>query len=222
MKINWPTRKARWPHDLIWLVGVEAAATLAVVLAVPFLIKRIATIRRDADGFEQMRAADLFSVSIEASANADVAHAFAVIVPIDVPSIMPGYGPLPAVVGVEAQTGNWDAIGQTRTVRLADGTTAREEITLHDAPHRFAYTVRDWSGMMRFLAREAKSEWRFSEVAAGQTRVEWRYAFTPRGVLAALPLVLIVQGLWRGTMKQALRECVRQAEDYSSTSASQL
>lgn len=191
---------------------MEAAALLAVVLAIPFLIKRVSALQSDADAFEQTRAADLFRVSLQATANAPLNQTFETVVPIDVPSIMPGYGPLPAVVGVEAQTGDWDAVGQTRTVRLADETTAREEITLYEAPNRFGYTVSDWSGAMKFLAREARSEWRFSEVSANQTQIEWRYAFRPRSAWLVLPLLFIVQLLWRGAMKQALRECVKQTQ----------
>ena len=64
---------------------------------------------------------------------------------------MPGYGPLPAVARVENQTGKWDAVGQTRTIRLADGTTARETLTSYDAPYYFAYTVSDVTGALRFF-----------------------------------------------------------------------
>lgn len=203
----------KWPRDLIWLAGIEAAALLAVVLAIPFLIRRIRALKNDVDAFEQTRAADLFRVTLRATANAELTKTFEIVVPIDVPSIMPGYGPLPAVVGVEEQTGAWDAIGQTRIVRLADETTAREEITLYEAPNRFDYTVSHWSGVTKFLAREAKSEWRFSEVSAQQTHIEWSYLFRPRSAWLVLPLLLIVQLLWRGAMKGALRECVRQAEN---------
>lgn len=209
MKPKQFTRK--WPHDLIWLAGIEAAALLAVVLAIPFLVKRLSALKSDADAFEQTRAADLFSVTLEATAQAPLTQTFEIIVPIDLSSIMPGYGPLPAVSGVEAQTGDWNGVGQTRSVRLADESSAREETTLYDSPNRFGYTVSDWSGALKFLAREAKSEWRFSD-AAGQTRVEWRYAFAPRSAWTAWLLLPVVQLLWRGTMKQALHECVRQAE----------
>lgn len=207
------TNARKWPRDLIWLAGIEAAALLAVALAIPFLIKRVSALKNDANAFEQTRAADLFSVSLKSTANAPINKTFEIIVPIDVPTIMPGYGPLPAVTGIEAQTGAWDAVGQTRTIRLADGTCAREEITLYEAPHRFGYTVSAWSGALKYLARQAKSEWRFSEVAANQTRITWLYAFSPRSAWLVLPLLLIVQLLWRGAMKQALRECVKQAEN---------
>ena len=203
----------KWPRELGSLAGDEGAALFAVAIALPFLAGRLNKIARDPDAFEQTRIADWFSVSIEAAVNADLTPTFETIVPIDVPSIMPGYGVLPAVVGVENQTGAWDAIGQTRIVRLADDTTAREEITSYEAPHRFDYNVSEWSGAMKFLARRAKSEWRFSRLRTNQTRVEWRYTFVPRSAWTAWLLLATVQLLWRGAMKQALRECVRQAEN---------
>ena len=205
---NW----RKWPRDLIWLAGAEVAAIFAVALAIPFLLKRLGTIGRDTDAFERTPVADWFRVKVAATAGAPIGKAFKTIVPIDLPTIMPGWGVLPAVTGVENQSGAWNAVGQTRTVRLADDTTAREEITFYEAPTRFGYNVSDWSGALKFLAREAKSEWKFSEVAPGQTRIVWNYSFAPRSMWTAWLLWPIVQGLWRGAMKQALRECVRQGE----------
>ena len=206
-----PTPRQKWLRRLRWLGYDELTALLALIIAVPFIIGRLIKIKSDAGAFEQTQAANLFAVTLEATANAPLTQTFATIVPIDLPKIMPGYGPLPAVVGVENQTGKWNAVGQTRTIRLADGTAARETLTSYDAPHHFAYTVSDVTGALRFLAREAKGQWHFSETADGETRIRWRYAFTPQSVLAAPALWLVVQLLWRGTMKQALRECARQA-----------
>ena len=210
MKIN-KTKARNWSRELGWLGGPEGMAIFAVVLAIPFLFKRLKTIASD-DSFEQTRAADLFCVSIAATANAPIKKAFEIIAPIDVPSIMPGYGVLPAVVSVENQTGEWDATGQTRTIRLADNTTAREEMTLYEAPVRFGYTVNNWSGALRFLAREAKGDWHFREIAPDQTQITWNYTFAPRSLWTAWLLLPIVQLMWRGAMKRALRECVRQTE----------
>ena len=207
------TTARKWLREWSWFGGPEGAAIFAVALAIPFLFKRLKALNRNADAFQQTRAADLFGVSIAATANAPLEKAFEIIVPIDVPTIMPGYGPLPAVTGVENQTGKWDAIGQTRTVRLADETTAREEITNYEAPNRFDYTVSDWSGAMKFLTRHAKSEWSFREIAAHQTRITWRYTFAPRSIWTAWLLLAATQLVWRGAMKQALRECVRQTEN---------
>ena len=208
MKSN-PTNRRR---AVQWLGAGEISALVALVVAVPFIIGRLRKFKRDADAFDRTPAADWFRVRIAATANAPIDRAFEIIVPIDVPSIMPGYGPLPAVTGVENQTGDWDAAGQTRVVRLADDTTAREEMTLYDAPIRFGYTVSDWSGALRFLTNEAKGEWHFSEIAPDQTRISWNYTFAPRSIWTAWLLLAAVQFLWRGAMKQALRECVRQVE----------
>ena len=210
------TTARKWLRELGWFGGPEGAAIFAVALAIPFLFKRLDTIKRDANAFEQTRASDLFRVSLQATANVPIDKAFEIIVPIDVPSILPGYGILPAVVGIESQIGDWDGIGQTRIVRLADDTTAREEITLYQAPHRFGYKVSDWSGPMKFLARGAKSEWDFRAIADDKTRIEWNYAFAPRSVWTAWLLLPAVQMLWRGAMKRAMRECVRQVESSSA------
>lgn len=45
------------------------------------------------------------------------------------------FGPLPPIRGVEGQDGAWGTVGQTRTIKMADGGTMREELTTVDAPH---------------------------------------------------------------------------------------
>ena len=207
------TRKLIWLEKLASLGGEEGVALVASLVAFGFIGSRLWKLSRDADAFQQTRASALFRVRVAATANASLSNAFEIIVPIDVTTIMPGYGPLPAVVGIENQTGHWDTIGQTRIVRLADSTTAREEITLYEAPTRFDYQISDWSGALKLLAREAKSEWHFREIAPDQTQITWNYAFAPRSVWTAWLLLAAVQGLWRGAMKRALHECVRQAEN---------
>ena len=210
--VDAPTKKQKWVAALGWFGGPEGAALFAIVLAIPFLIKRLNIWKNDAEAFDQSRAADLFAATVETTSHADAARTFSIIAPIDLTTILTGFGPLPAVAGVENQNGDWDAIGQTRTLRLADGTTAREELTAFEAPHHFAYVVTEFSGPLRFLAREARGDWRFAELSSGETRVLWRYGFRPTSVLAALPLMLVTRLLWRAYMKQALRECVRQAD----------
>lgn len=61
-------------------------------------------------------------------------QAFCGIMPIDLSSIFTGFGPLPAVTGVTDQVGGWDAAGQTRSVTLSDGSSAKEEITGYKNP----------------------------------------------------------------------------------------
>lgn len=142
-------------------------------------------------------------VMVEQHFTGDAAAVFEHIVPIELSTIFTGYGPLPAVVGTSGQTGAWDGAGQSRTVHLADGSTARERLTTVEAPHYFSYVVGEFSGIFRFLTASAEGEWWF-EPAAGGTRVRWRYAFRPASALAA-PLLFLVARLWRGYMRKALR-----------------
>ena len=55
-------------------------------------------------------------------------HAFKVNVPIDLSLVFKGWGPFPAVRGVENQTGAWDHVGASRNPVLSDGTTANETL----------------------------------------------------------------------------------------------
>jgi hypothetical protein len=51
------------------------------------------------------------------------------------------YGPIPPISRVLNQTGDWDAVGQTRTVALTEGGSIREELTHIDAPYSFTLSV---------------------------------------------------------------------------------
>ncbi len=135
---------------------------------------------------------------------------FAFIAAEDVlPKVLTGYGPLPAVVRTSDHTGPWDQVGSARVVHLADGGTAREQVTLLEAPHRFAYRVWDVSNpIVKTLAVQARGDWTF--VAVGQsTRVSWTYTFKAKNAVTAVPLSVIAQVLWRGYMDVCLDNTVR-------------
>ncbi len=140
------------------------------------------------------------------------ATTFERVAPIDLPSIFRGYGPLPAVVATEGQTGAWDAAGQTRRIRLSDGSTAREELTDYERPRHFAYCVRDFTGPLRLLTSGARGSWWFDEAADGATSVRWRYAFEPRAWWTRPILWAVVRPLWRGYMRAALHAARAQVE----------
>jgi hypothetical protein len=150
-----------------------------------------------------------------ATAEIDVAApppaVFAHIVPIELASIFTGYGPLPAVVGTRDQTGPWDTAGRSRTVLLADGSTARERLTRVDPPACFSYLVEDFSGAFRFLVASAHGQWWFAAKGAG-THIKWTYEFQPRSRLSAPAVWLIAAGPWRRYMDRALRSARRQIE----------
>jgi hypothetical protein len=64
-------------------------------------------------------------VTVEAVATASAEATFDTIVPIALPRIFTGYGPLPAVTATRDQTGEWNHVGAARIVELADDSTAR-------------------------------------------------------------------------------------------------
>ncbi len=154
-----------------------------------------------------------YSATVQADIAAPQAAAFDCIVPIDLTSIFTGYGPLLAVVGTRDQTGGWDAAGQTRTVLLAGGSSAHEQITGYTHPSHFSYTVSDFTGILRPLVVFAKGEFRFEPGAsAASTHVKWTYTFTARSSFSAPLVWFIATVLWKGYMAKALRISKAQAE----------
>jgi hypothetical protein len=130
---------------------------------------------------------------------------FAFIAAEDVlPKVLTGYGPLPAVTRTSENTGPWDKPGSARVVHLADGTSAREQVTRYSSPKDFAYRVWDFGNpVVKTLATEARGEWRFTPTG-DSTQVEWTYTFVAKNAAAALPLSGITQLLWRGYMDVCL------------------
>jgi hypothetical protein len=135
------------------------------------------------------------SATVEITIKIDQRNAFNHIVPIDLSSIFTGYGPLPAVTGTTNQTGAWNAAGQSRTVKLSDGSSAQELLTKYEQPNHFAYTVSGFTGALRFLTTSAVGEWWFARAASGQTHIKWRYAFNARFAFVVPILWFIVVAL---------------------------
>lgn len=154
-----------------------------------------------------------FSATVETEIVGQQAAIFDHIVPIDLTSIFTGYGPLPAVSGVQDQTGGWNAAGQTRTVTFSDGSSAREWLTKYEHPHYFSYMLSDFSGVLRFLTKSANGEWWFkTNPSKGTTQVKWSYEFKTRSLPTAPILWLITNFLWRGYMHKALMQSKSQIE----------
>jgi hypothetical protein len=83
-------------------------------------------------------------LTFEATMEIDVAAAIEVVFDFvsaeDVlPKVLTGCGLLPPVERTSGNTGPWDRPGSSRTVHLADGNTAREEVTAYARPTYFAY-----------------------------------------------------------------------------------
>jgi hypothetical protein len=117
------------------------------------------------------------------------------------------YGPIPPISSVVNQTGNWDAVGQTRTVKLTGGGSMREELTLLDPPSAFGYVLTEINGPLSPLVKKVDGEWLFDETDTGTT-VTWRWTIHPRFRLGA-PALPVFGRLWRGYASQSLEELER-------------
>jgi hypothetical protein len=90
------------------------------------------------------------AATLETSVSAGTQQVFNFVVAEDVlPRVLTGYGFLPGVVRTSGNTGPWDQPGSVRTVHLADGTTAREEVTDYDFARHFAYRTSDYTFALR-------------------------------------------------------------------------
>jgi hypothetical protein len=134
-------------------------------------------------------------------------------IPIELPRILTGWGPVPAVIGTRDQSGPWDTVGSRRTVELADGSTAHERVTLYERPSAFGYTVDGFSGTVRHAAVEGRGRWTFDAAGPEATDVRWTYTFQARSRAAALLLTPVVKIAWRGFMARALQRLAELARD---------
>lgn len=157
------------------------------------------------------------AATVHTTINAERAAAFGHIVPIDLTSIFTGYGPLPSVSRTLDATGAWDAAGRSRTVVFSDGSSATESLTGYDFPNGFTYRITGFTGVLKYLASEARGQWWFESAAGGKTTaVRWQYEFVSRFKLLKPLVSLFTQRLWRGYMTKALSLSKGQVETLSA------
>jgi hypothetical protein len=150
-------------------------------------------------------------VTVRASVRAPRELVFATLVPIDLTTIMRGYAFLPAVVAVEGQDGPWNARGRTRTLRLADGNTLREELTEHHEPHAVRYVIDGITGPLGALVHGARGSFDFIG-RDDATTVEWTYVYLPRSPLYAPFVGFVIGVFWRRYMARALATALADVE----------
>ena len=99
-------------------------------------------------------------------------------------------GPIPAVARCEGQAGACAAVGQTRTVVLADGTSNVENLVALDRPHEYRYRLSDFTGPMKLLVAGVDGRFSFAPEGSG-TRVTWSWSIraTSPVARAVLPVV---------------------------------
>lgn len=132
------------------------------------------------------------------------------IIPVDIPSVFTGLAPvIPAVVSTEDQTGDWDAAGQTRRFKLADGSETAELINSVDRPKAFNYTVGPFSGPIGKAVDHAKGEFLFEPMGGG-THITWTYVWAPKP--GAQPLIWVLAKVWNIYAKRMIYKLARLAE----------
>jgi hypothetical protein len=139
---------------------------------------------------------------VQAIAPADPARTFATLTPSDPTRFYPRFRVIPAVVSVTDQTGEWDAVGQTRMLHLSDGSTVVETTTDVDRPGFFAYELTDFTKVFGPLVDHARAEWRF-EPDGGGTRITWTYTFFGRPGRGWI-VGLIVRAAWTAYMRRVV------------------
>ncbi|MBJ7458856.1 MAG: hypothetical protein JHD02_06710 [Thermoleophilaceae bacterium] len=151
-----------------------------------------------------------FRVAVDEWTSADAGRAWDVIVPIDLTTVFTGLKPvIPAVVAVREQTGNWDAVGQTRKIDLADGSRTGEIINSCDRPALFTYTVGPFSGPVGKLVDRAEGEFKFEPMSDG-TYVRWTYVWHPRP--GGAPIVWVLSKIWRIYARRSILALVKLAD----------
>jgi Polyketide cyclase / dehydrase and lipid transport len=141
---------------------------------------------------------------VSCTINVPCSQLFEWFIPVRLVDILPGYGPLPAVVKTSDQSGAWDQPGSNRTVHLADGNTVFEEVTDCHRPDYFAYRVRKFTNFIRILAKEAEGQWWFVE-EGDNSEVKWKYSFYAHNAFTALLLYPIVKLFWSGYMREGMK-----------------
>lgn len=104
-------------------------------------------------------------------------------------------GPIAPIRGCEGQDGAWGTVGQTRTVRLADGSSNLETLVAADRPGSYRYRLTDFQGPFKTLVAAVDGEFSFLPEGSG-TRVTWSWSLEPTNPMAR-PFLAVVGFFWR-------------------------
>ena len=132
-----------------------------------------------------------------------MARAFDAVLPLPLTTLFSRrYAALPAIREVRDQVGDWGAVGQTRTIVLADRGTMRETLVSLDRPTSFGYRIDDVHGPMRPLASSIDGLWSFEKAGTG-VRITWSWTVHPASSATSL-LMPAFGRMWQGYAGQAL------------------
>lgn len=150
------------------------------------------------------------SATVRHEVSCDPVAAWAFQAGLDPAEYYPSHGPLPAVVSVRDQSGDWRTSGHERTLELSDGGSVVERLTDVSSPTFFAYDLRDFQKLFGTLVGGARAEWSFERTAAG-TSIRWTYTFHPRPARRWI-VALIVWAAWKPYMVRVLRRIATDTE----------
>lgn len=136
--------------------------------------------------------------------------AFDAVVPIDLTEHFTGYGPIPRIVSIQDQTGDWDAAGQSRRINLKDGSHVLEAIDVYERPGYFEYTVGPFSGFNRHVMSHAKGRFWFYGGDNG-TLIRWSYTWYPKNAFV-LPVAWILTRVWKRYSEKLIVEFAAAAD----------
>lgn len=149
-------------------------------------------------------------VTVRRHAAATPEATFDAIVPIDLTTMMTGWGPFPAVVGTRDQQGPWDRAGSRRVALLSDRSETPEEIVAVERPGSFSYVVGPLSGPFGLIVARIEGRFAFDHAPGGGTDVTWTYTFVARRGRGLL--MRAVAPLWRRYAQASLDRAVAVAD----------
>jgi hypothetical protein len=152
------------------------------------------------------------TISVAERVEAAAAAVFAAACDSDLPAIIKPRGALPGVLKVEGHAAPWSAPGQSRLLRLTDGSTLREELSSFARDKSFAYRVSSFTGPFAALVSEGRGEWHFTTTGPKSTQVDWTYGFTPKSAFATPAVWFLVKALWPGYIQAALKQLKAKVE----------
>lgn len=114
------------------------------------------------------------------------------------------YGAFPPVSETRDQDGDWDTVGQSRTIVLGGGDgSLRETLTSIDRPHSFEYLLDEIHGKLRPFVRRIDGVWTVTREGDG-SRISWAWTMHPVAPPARLTMGVIGR-MWQGYAERALR-----------------
>jgi hypothetical protein len=149
------------------------------------------------------------SATVDGTTTAARSRAWAVATLTDPVRFYPKSGPLPGVVGVRHQTGDWDTVGRSRRLLLSDGGSVVERLETVVPDELFVYKLTQFRRLLGRLVDHGRAEWRFSTEGTG-SRIRWTYTFFPRRG-SHVAVTLIVRLLWRRYMERVLADILTEA-----------